>query len=279
MGGYMRTAVLTSGKIVNAWEYDENIHGSKLFCMDASCKSEVFFVGSSANSSAHFKTSGKNESKHKESCGFYKPLNPIESIKKIKEYQSTLPKENEITIRLNMNSIDPDYESKPVEREKSDKPHDDKEIKVKNHKETPQSISSVKAVVKLLSQYDLDLLSMFYINVGNNKKLPLSMLVLSQSDAHELNYREENIKNGYFIYGTVYQVTKLEKVMYISLEKVDDIPFTVVIFEKHWKHFRYSEGDLKGKNILIYGQLRRNVYGGNEKSQIIIKSDKYIGFI
>jgi hypothetical protein len=53
----------------------------------------------------------------------------------------------EILIRLNMRRIDPDKDTSPIEREKGKK--ESNGIKVSNDSLTPQSVSSVKGIVKL----------------------------------------------------------------------------------------------------------------------------------
>jgi hypothetical protein len=63
--------------------------------------------------------------------------------------------------------------------------------------------------------------------------------------------------------------------MYLNFEE-KNVPFTIVIFQKHWKDFSYSEKQLEGKDVLIYGHLRKNDYQDKQLTEMIIKSDKYL---
>ncbi len=280
----MYSALLQDGKIVTAREYDSEIHGKRLYCIDPNCKRQVIFVGKSESVAAHFKTTGKDEhTRHTKECGFYEPLDMIDSIQKAGEYQRVLSKGNmkEILVKLNMSKIDPDYESKVTEREKKEKEDvDPDKVKVKNDNKPPESISSVKSVVKLLTSYEPDILASIIVNVGGGYKVPLSELIINQVHAHELLWSDKTLQNvGYFVHGRVARVTKRARVMYINFYNVDDIPFTIVVFEKYWKHFTYSEEDLQNKDVLIFGYLRKNTYDDKEQTEIVIKSNKYLEFI
>jgi len=276
----LKTALLSNGKMINAWEYDVDVHGPDLKCIDSQCNVTVHYVAKSDAVAAHFKTSGKTESKHKQSCGFAKPLDPISSLKKVKQYQQVISEEEhkDFTIRLNMSRIDPDYESNTAEREKKENKNKN-EVKVKNDNKTPQSISSVKSVIKLLTDYEPDILSQIKINVGKNIKLPLSDVIIDQIQAQENAWIDEPPLHSFFVYGRVERFVRLQKVMYISFETINDVSFTIVLFEKHWKYFELTEKDLIGKKVLVYGILRKNDYNDKKQTQIVIKSDDYIGFI
>jgi hypothetical protein len=142
----MLSAKLHNGQIISSIEYDNNNHGSRLFCIDKKCSAPLIFVSGTEATKPHFKTSGKGNSKHTSKCGFFRQLDLVETISKIGEYQADVQQNgmNEILIRLSMNGIDPDRESSTVEREKGTKDPD--ALKVKNETLTPQSISSVKGV-------------------------------------------------------------------------------------------------------------------------------------
>ncbi|OIJ13365.1 hypothetical protein BKP35_09015 [Anaerobacillus arseniciselenatis] len=272
----MLSAKLHNGKIVSSLEYNEEIHGSRIFCMDKNCNSPLIFLQGNEVRAAHFKTSGKGESKHQSECGFYQPLDLVQSISKVKEYQQNgvLDEMKETIIRLSMGRIDPDKETSTVESEKGKKDKD--AVKVKNDTLTPQSISSVKGVVKLLTEFEPDVLSSILINVGGGRKVPISDLIIDQEQAHKMLWNDEMLKNvGYFVYGKVANMVKREKVMYINFEE-NVVPFTIVIFQQHWKDFSYNEKQLIGKDILVYGHLRKNDYQDKQMTEIIIKSDKYL---
>lgn len=275
----MQTALLQNGQLITAKEYDVNLHGSILTCIDKNCGAPLIFVSKSKSLVAHFKSTGKGDSIHSKSCGFYEKLDVIGAVAKTKEYQSQLlPGRgiNENVIRLNMNRIDPDFESKSVQRESKDSINEN--LKIKQDNETPLSISSVKSVVKLLTEYEPDILATIVINVGNGRKIPLSELVLNHYDAHFLLWEEKSYLNtGYFVYGKVEKFVKRETVLYIRFSEDRGISFTLVLFQKYWKEFSYTEQDLVGKYILAYGLLRKNDYKeGNHETEMVIKSEKYI---
>lgn len=277
-GIFMQTALLHNGNAVNTIEYDESIHGSRLFCIDKNCQAPLIYVGKSSTMNAHFKTTGKGDSRHLKGCGFYERLDILECVNKTKEYQTQMSDSlSETIIRLSMNRIDPDYQSKTIERETKEEKNEEKKVKLKNETETPQSISSVKGEVKLLTEYEPDLLATILINVGNGRKIPISELIVNQQDAHHLLWLDRTLpKVGYFVYGLIDRVIKREKVMYINFKKEDDVPFTIVIFQKYWKEFSYTEEDLVGQHALVYGNLRKNEYEGNQKTEMLIKGDKYL---
>lgn len=272
----MLMAKLHNGKILSSLEYILDDHGSRLYCLDKNCNAPLIFIQGSEVRTAHFKTSGKGESVHKPECGFYQPLDLIESIDKVREYQrdGLQDEMKEILIRLNMGRIDPDKEASTIEREKGKK--DTSGVKVSNDSLTPQSVSSVKGIVKLLTEYEPDVLSSILINLGGGKKMPLSELILNQEQAHEQLWNDCVLKDvGYFVYGKVINFIKREKVIYINFEGADS-PFTIVVFQKHWGDFTYNEKQLVGKDILVFGHLRKNEYQDKQLTEMIIKSDKYI---
>lgn len=276
----MRTALLHNGDIITADEYDVVRHGSRIFCIDQTCKAPVIHVSKGSNNVAYFKTTGKGDAKHKPCCGFFEPMDLVDSVKKIDEYQQHLldkgVKEN--IVKLNLNALDPDYKAKQVNREK-DNEKKEKAIKVKNDGDPPNSISSVKSVVKLLTSYEPDLLASILVTVGG-QKLPISKIILNQKAAHDSLWSDGLSQNlGYFVYGKISKVLRREKVCYINFEPLDEVDFTLVIFEKYFKHFTYKNEDLEGKDVLVYGQLRKNQFGEIEKTEMLIKSNKYLEVI
>ncbi|CAG7651522.1 hypothetical protein ACFQI7_28125 [Paenibacillus allorhizosphaerae] len=281
----MLTALLPNGKVVHSSEYSEEKHGYTLYCIDPQCKAPVIYVGASSSSetkrSAYFKTVGKDiESKHKESCGFFEPLDVVEAIQKTALYQKQILESDGVPkqiINLNLKKLDPDYIPKePVER-KEKTPENDK-IKVKDDRDTPGTIGSLKSIVKLLTSYEPDILATLYFNVGGGRKLPLSQVVMSPDRAYDLLWQDMTIpRMQYFVYGRISEVTKLEKVTYIDMDIDDEEkPFTIVIFAEYYKHFIYEKKDLVGKEFLIFGDLRKNTYNNINKAQIVIKSSDYL---
>ena len=278
----MQTAMLTDGVVVSANEYDADTHGHRIFCIDRNCQAPVIHVPSSKNAAVHFKTTGKNDSKHKQGCGFFEPLDAVESIQKLEEYQGQLLEKGikETLVRINMNKIDPDYESKAVEREEKKDEKKESEVKVKDENQPPQSISSVKSVLKLLTTYEPDILSSVLVSVPGGHKVPISNFIINQERAHNLLWEDKVYSNiGYFVYGIIKNISTREKVKYINFETVNDITFTLVIFEKYWKHFTYSEEGLQGQDVLVYGALRKNDFNNKQQTEMLIKSDKYLELV
>ncbi|MFT9493867.1 MULTISPECIES: hypothetical protein [Bacillota] len=280
----MNSALLHSGKVISAAEYNVDVHGHRIFCIDKSCRAPVIYVAGTETSVPYFKTTGKNDdSKHTISCGFYKPLTFEESIQKVGEYQAELSDQGikETVIRINLNKIDPDYEAKQVERnEQEPKEKNPNEVKIKQDKAAPNSISSLKSVVKLLTSYEPDTLASILVNV-KGKKIPLSHIIISYEKAHELLWSGQAVEGlSYFVYGTIEQVYRREKVYYINFKPINNVLFSLVIFDRYFKHFTYSDEQLIGKKVLAWGPLRQNSFKDQKNtSEIIIKSNKYIEFI
>lgn len=84
---------------------------------------------------------------------------------------------------------------------------------------------------------------------------------------------------GYFVYGTVSKILRRNKVVYISFEKINDTPFTLVVFEPHFSHFTYKDKQLLGKDVLVYGFFKKNEFNGNKETEMVIKSNKYTTYI
>ncbi|MBU7595857.1 hypothetical protein AB3Z07_28265 (plasmid) [Metabacillus halosaccharovorans] len=274
----MNSALLSNGKIITAIEYISEIHSSRLFCIDKSCNRPVVFVKGNENKSPYFKTTGHNGSTHTETCGFYKPLDFLESLNKVSEYQNSFFSRGlkETIIRVNLNSLDPDREVKEVERESKADTQKADEIKVKNDNQTPASIGSLKSVVKLFLSYDPDVLSSIIVST-KGKKLPISSIIINQVKAHNLLWNDEIGDIAYFIFGTIESVTRRPKVFYVNFKPVNGISFTIVVFEKYLQYFSYSDEQLIGNTVLCYGYLQKNE---KKKSTIVaIKSEKYMEVI
>ncbi|MDO6657472.1 hypothetical protein [Anaerobacillus sp. 1_MG-2023] len=278
----MNSAILQDGKVVSAKEYISSVHGTRLYCMDRSCNAPVIYVPGSDNVAVHYKTTGKSDSRHNEHCAFYKPLNFFETVKKVGQFQTEYEEQvmNETIIRINLNKLDPDYESRVIEREETDqKKKDPNEVKVKQESNPPSSIGSLKSIVKLLTSYEADILSTIMVSVRGNK-IPISSIVVDQGKAHKLVWKDSLIeKTGYFVYGKVERILRREKVYFISMAAINGIEFSLVIFDKYFKHFTYSDAQLIGKDILAYGFLRKNTYHEKNTTEMIIKSDKFIEFL
>jgi len=282
----VKTAILFNGKIVSADEYNPAIHGSRIYCIDKNCRATLIHVPRTETASAYFKTTGKSpDSRHNEKCSFFRPLTFEESVKKVQEFHEEIfGQQNsviETVVRLNLNAIDPDYVPKAREqKEESNRETSRKEdIKIKNERTTPQTISSLKSIVKLFTSYEPDVLATILINVKGTKT-PLSKIVVSHDIVHDLLWGDE-IKNNssYFVYGTIDKVLRREKVWYINFKPVNNVLFSLVVFNDYFKYFTYSDEQLIGKTVLAWGTLRRNMYQGKNTSEMVIKSNKYIEFI
>lgn len=279
----MNSALLHNGKVITAAEYNPSTHGSRIFCLDKGCKTSVIYVPGNDNSTPYFKTTGKNDqSKHSATCGFARPLTFEESIQKVEEYQSELLGQGikETIIKLNLSKIDPDYQPKEIERESSEKKQKDlNEIKVKQESATPNSIGSLKAVVKLLTSYEPDILASVLISM-KGAKVPLSQIVISHDKAHELLWNGQAIDSqSYFVYGVIEKVIRREKVYYINFKPINNVMFSLVVFDKYFKHFTFTDEQFVGKNVLAWGHLRGNSFQEKHTSEMIIKSSKYIEFL
>lgn len=281
----MHSALLNDGKVITAKSYQEEIHGLRLRCMDKSCGVPVIHVGETEEVIAHFKTSGRGASIHHEQCGFAKKLTFQQTVAKVGEYQASLREQGirEFVVRLNLNSIDPDYEAKEINREPSDKEPKEKseldEKALKDSKPTPSSISSLKAVKKLFTTVEPDLLASILVSVKGTK-IPISDLIRSNHDAHLALWGHKTLDMPYFIHGRVDKVIRREKVWFIKFEAEDTSFFSLVIFEKHHRHFTLKDEDLIGKDILAYGYLKRNEFNKDKPAtDMIIKSNKYLEFL
>ncbi|MFE7064510.1 hypothetical protein ACFVAD_20455 [Sutcliffiella sp. NPDC057660] len=277
----MQSAILPGGQVITVNEYNPEIHGDSIYCLDKSCSAPVIFVKGTDSVVSHFKTTGKSEeNKHSSTCGFYKPLSFFESVAKVEEYQQDLL-DNGIKkhiVKINFNKLDPDYEPKTVEREEKEKKSvDPTEIKIKQENETPKSIGSLKAVVNLLTSYDPGILSSIVVQV-KGAKIPISRLILHFEKAYEQHWNDELLETPYFIFGKVERVIRREKVYFIVFESKDKrSQFSLVVFDKYFKHFTLRDDQLVGKEIISYGFLKKNTFNQDKKrSELSIKSDKFI---
>lgn len=208
----MNSALLHNGQIITAAEYNPEKNGQRIRCIDKSCHTDLIFVPGTDSSVPYFKTTGKNDhSKHHEKCGFYRILTFEESIRKVEEYQSDLMEKGikETLIRLNLKKLDPDYVARTVEKEDSEKKaKDPNEVKVKQENKTPNSIGTLKAIVKLLTSYEPDTLATILVSI-NGRKIPLSQIVISHDKAHELAWSDQADPTlSYFVYGVIQNVVR-----------------------------------------------------------------------
>lgn len=277
----MHSALLANGKLITAKEYSPSKHGVQIFCMDQGCKAPVIFISSNEHTAAHFKTSGKGESLHSSSCGFFQKLSFQDSVAKVSEYQETFKNNGmpEIVIRMNLNAIDPDYEKKTIERDEKEK-KEEQELKIKKDNATPQTLNTLKAVKKLFVGNEPDILASILISIKGSK-VPISYLIRDYKSAHKSLWTDDLNQNfPYFVHGTVDKVIRREKVWYINFLVEDGCYFSLVVFERHFKHFTYKDEELIGKDILAYGYLKKNTFSKDRQStEMLIKSKKYVEFL
>lgn len=280
----MHSACLPDGKVVTARSYDPTIHGSRIACIDSLCHAPVFFIPGTADVSPHFKTSGKGESIHKESCGFSRKLSFEETVAKVSQYQSTLQSQGvrEFVVRLNLNAIDPDYEARTVERNPSDKEKSSDELEspaLKEESETPKTISSLRAVKKLFTTVEPDLLASIIVSVKGTK-IPISALIQSCSNAHAALWKDTTLDMPYFIHGKIEKVIRRDKVWFINYESMPEGFFSLVVFDRYFTHFTLKDHELVGRTVLAYGYLKKNTFTPNRQStEMIVKANKYIEFL
>ncbi len=278
----MISAMFRDGRIISINEYNDDLHSQQIYCIDKSCKAPLVHVKGNERTTPYFKTTGKNESKHTSSCGFYRPLSFEESLSKINDYQSDFIDQglSETVIKLSFNKLDPDYEPRRIQREDKDEEKKNKEtIKIKNETAPPNSISSLKSIVKLFSTYEPDILSSILIQVKGHK-IPISNLILSQEVAHEKLWSDMAVLNlPYLVHGEIEAINRREKVIYLNFKKINNIPFSIVIFEKYFKYFTYTDEELIGKYILCWGHLHKNTFNDKSFTNLLIKSDEYIEII
>ena len=276
----MRTALLPDGSMVSAFHYNERVHGKKLYCIDKNCNAELIFVSGTSTTVPYFKTTGKSKkSRHSILCGFYRPLTFEEGLSKIKEYQNEYLKNDEIevnVVQLNMERIDPELSTEHREEKQEKKSGSRKQRKKSNDDELPKTIGSLQTLVNLFEKFEPDILATIFVEM-DGKKIPLSDFILSHDVAHERLWSGKLPNDVHcFVYGIVEQILRRRKVHYINFKPVNNVLFSLVLFEPYFPYFNYKDEQLLGKKVLAWGQLRKNTYNDKNTSEMIIKSNKYL---
>lgn len=281
----MQSAITTEGKVVTAKAYDEKIHGTHIVCMDKSCNVPVHFIPGTKDINPYFRTSGKGDSVHAVDCGFAKKLSFQESVAKVSEYQTSIKEQGirEFVVRLNMDSLDPDYKTKVVERKQSEpnerEPDELGEDALKEEKATPKSIGSLKSVKKLFTTVEPDLLASIIVTT-KGKYIPISELIRAYDSAHTALWEDEIIDVPYFIHGVIDRVIRRKKVWYINFVPKDNVYFSLIVFDKHFNLFTLKDDELVGKEVLAFGMLKKNTFDKEKKrTEMVIKTNKYIEFL
>ncbi|UXJ71368.1 hypothetical protein [Lysinibacillus fusiformis] len=275
----MNAARLQDGTIIVAKDYSPETHGLEIYCMDIACRAPVHFVQEGKKVS-FFKTSGKGESVHKELCAFAGKMTFERSLFKVTQFQQELKSQvDPIMVRLNTNKLDPDYVPRSVEREGNNKEVDARELKISNDSpKPPQTVSSLKSLKKLFQTADPDLLASIFISY-NGHKLPITDLISDQYLAAKKLWQGTSLNVNYFIHGEVTSIVRLDKVWYFNMGD-DRFPFTLVVFEKYFEHFTYTDEDLLNRTILVMGRLKKNDFNKDKfVTEMVIKADAYIEFL
>jgi len=280
----MNAARLQDGTIIAAKDYCLSEHGAAIYCMDIACKVPVHYVQKSEKN-AFFKTSGKGESVHKELCAFATKMTFERSLFKVTQFQQELKsKIDPIIVRLNTDKLDPDYIPKTVTRNSSGNQEQQKEGKTRESKgkadgqNPPQAVSNLKNLKKLFQTEEPDLLASIYANY-NGYKLPITELISDQYLAAKKLWQGTALNVPYFIYGEITKIVRLEKVWYFNMG-IGSNPFTLVVFEKYFEHFTFTDEDLLNRPILVMGRLKKNdFHKGKFATEMFIKSNTFIEFL
>lgn len=275
----MNAARLQDGNIIVAKDYSPEKHGLEIYCMDVACQAPVHFVQEGKKVS-FFKTSGKGESVHKELCAFAAKMTFERSLFKVTQFQQELKSQvDPIMVRLNTNKLDPDYVPRTVEREGNNKEVDARELKISNDSpKPPQTVSSLKSLKKLFQTADPDLIASIFISY-NGHKLPITELISDQYIAAKKLWQGTTLNLNYFIHGEITSIVRLDKVWYFNMGD-ETYPFTLVVFEKYFKYFTYTDEELLNRTILVMGRLKKNDFNKDKfVTEMVIKADAYIEFL
>lgn len=276
----MLTAKLADNTVVNATDFQAMSPQTPIFCMD--CRAPVHFVKES-NKVAFFKTSGKGASVHLDGCAFAAPMTFTESVGKVMQLQKEMISQVEpIVVRLSLNKLDPDYVAQ--DRSRSNEPEKTgRTLKVPNDgPKQPKTLTTLKGLKKLFLTGEPDLLASVIISI-NGFKIPISDLIVDQQTAHTKVMKNLALDVPYFVHGTITKVVRLNKVWYFNMNE-DNYYFTLVVFERYFKHFTYKDEELIGRPLLVMGKLKPNKFNegkasAKEGTEIILKSDEYIDFL
>ncbi|MGN4128006.1 hypothetical protein ACMGD3_23830 [Lysinibacillus sphaericus] len=276
----MNAARLHDGTIIAVKDYCPNEHGVAIYCMDIACQVPVHYVPKSKKA-AFFKTSGKGDSVHKELCAFATKMTFERSLFKVTQFQKELKsKVDPIMVRLNIDKLDPDYIPKTTGKKASDKKESiPRELKVDDDSQNPpQAVSSLKNLKKLFQTEEPDLLASIYANY-NGYKLPITELISDQYLAAKKLWQGTALNVPYFIYGEITKIVRLDKVWYFNMGNSSS-SFTLVVFEKYFKHFTYTDEELLNRPILVTGRLKKNDFKKGEfATEMIIKANSFIEFL
>ncbi|MQL53631.1 hypothetical protein GFC01_15440 [Desulfofundulus thermobenzoicus] len=259
----MQNALLPNGKIINAKEYDQLIHGEKLFCV--SCKKPVIYVGSDqGNREPFFKTTGRGESIHKEDCKERRTLIIFDSLKTINKYTTDMSKmdsEDKYLIKLDF-APDNKEQIPHGSIDEIDESHPKKKFTYaykysKKRSTLPKRITSLSQIARLLKNKPEDLSRITFTQQG--ELFSFTDIVIDQDKATEIALGNKYTNIDFIIYGVVRSVIKTEKVMFVNLDTQDGLkPFDIFVFAGDFKWFTLTKEQLEGKPILARGKIKFN---------------------
>lgn len=256
----MQNARLPDGSIINPKEYIPGIHDGNLRC--PYCGAKVIFVSTNTTREPFFKTTGKStESKHLDNCPQKRNVEVFNSIKQIRNYHPdpTRPSTGQHVLHLELGDL---YHERKANTSIPEIgwDHPKKQLDYANQypdkkHELPDRARTLKALARYIKNSEAVLAST--IVKFNGAFYPISEIVIDQNMAHDIALTGNELER--FIYGTVFSVVRLEKVMYINFDQQDGaLPFTIVVFQKSFKKFTYTKEKLEGKNVLVRGIIRFN---------------------
>lgn len=277
----MNAARLQDGTIIAAKDYCPSEHGVAIYCMDVACQVPVHFVQKSKKA-AFFKTTGKGESVHKDLCAFATKMTFERSLFKVTQFQKEIQSKVEpIIMKLNTDKLDPDYIPKTINRTGLNKTGSSSRelIVTDDTNKKPQTVTTLKNLKKLFQTEEPDYLASIHANY-NGYKLPITELISDQYLAAKKLWQGTALNFPYFIYGEITKIVRLDKVWYFNMGESSSSPFTLVVFEKYFKHFTYKDEELLNRPILVTGRLKKNDYKKGEfATEMIIKANSFIEFL
>lgn len=248
--------------------------------MDVACRVPVHFVQKSKKA-AFFKTTGKGESVHKDLCAFATKMTFERSLFKVTQFQKEIQSKVEpIIMKLNIDKLDPDYIPKTINRTGLNKtPGSSSRVVTDESDKKPQAVTNLKSLKKLFQTEEPDYLATIYANY-NGYKLPITEIISDQYLAAKKLWQGTALNVPYFIYGEITKIVRLDKVWYFNMGESSSSPFTLVVFERNFKHFTYTDEELLNRPILVTGRLKKNDYKKDEfVTEMIIKANSFIEFL
>ncbi|NPV72892.1 MAG: hypothetical protein HPY89_03690 [Pelotomaculum sp.] len=259
----MQNALLPTGKIINAQEYDPLIHGKLMFCV--SCKVPVIYIGPDQNDrEPFFKTTGRGKSIHKKDCRERRMLVVFDSVKTINRYTTDIGKvdlDDEYLINLDFSQDSKEHVPHGLVDE-IDGSHPKKKFTYTNkyskiRSTLPKRITSLSQIAKLLKNKPEDLARIIFVQQG--QLFSFADIVIDQDKATEIALKNKYADIDFIVYGIVRSVIKTEKVMFINLDTQDGLkPFNIFVFAGDFKRFTLTKEQLEEKPILIRGKIKFN---------------------